>query len=359
MNPRVIVLLLALAVSASAQKWERVADLNHGRFNHATVLLHDGRVLTMGGYTYAHGSSASTEIYDPAINAWRVVRNMPNRVIYHAAVTLSNGKVLVSGGTLGLSSQNEAFLFDPVNETWSETKPMIWYRYRHTLTLLPNGKVLAIGGEDDDVLLESCELYDPVSGTWEMTGSMKVVHSSHPATLLNDNTSVLVSGSTASDISEIYNITSGQWSSSQMNCGHWNHPASLLHDGSVLVAGGANGGGEGFCAEVFTPSTQKWTKVGQLLEDAITDHSQATLPNGTVLLIGGINCNPNCYYSRATVQAYNPFSQTWSFAAPLNVRRAAKKNVVQFPDGRLLIVGGEGRDNDVIEYVASCEMLIP
>ena len=66
-------------------------------------------------------------------------------------------------------------------------------RSGHTETLLSNGKVLVVGGSNSAGYLASAELYNPASGTWTVTGSLGTARSQHTATLL-PNGKVLVAG---------------------------------------------------------------------------------------------------------------------------------------------------------------------
>jgi Bacterial Ig-like domain (group 3)/Kelch motif/Galactose oxidase, central domain len=65
-------------------------------------------------------------------------------------------------------------------------------RYLHTATLLSDGRVLVSGGSNGPILA-SAEIYDPMLGTWSLTGSMNTARAYHTATLLSDGR-VLVSG---------------------------------------------------------------------------------------------------------------------------------------------------------------------
>jgi hypothetical protein len=45
-------------------------------------------------------------------------------------------------------------------------------RQYHTASVLTNGKVLVAGGSNGGTVLNSAELYDPSTGIWTTTGSM-------------------------------------------------------------------------------------------------------------------------------------------------------------------------------------------
>ena len=82
---------------------------------------------------------------------------------------------------------------------WSATAGMAEARSGHTATLLSDGKVLVAGGTigpNAGLSANSAELYDPGSGTWSATGSMQGAHDGHTATLLQNGT-VLVAGGAA------------------------------------------------------------------------------------------------------------------------------------------------------------------
>ena len=74
---------------------------------------------------------------------------------------------------------------------------MMTPRSWHTATLLTNGKVLIAGGSLGDSLgfnpLATAELYDPDSGIFNPTGGMTTPRMAHSATLLPDGR-VLIAG---------------------------------------------------------------------------------------------------------------------------------------------------------------------
>ena len=196
------------------------------------TLLPDGRVLIVGGSGPLTSSpnQTSAELYDPktgtfsATGSMRTARagdydpktgtfsatgSMRTARAGHTATLLSDGRVLVAGGS-GTDGQGltSAELYDPQTGTFSVTGSMTAGRFQQTATLLPGGRVLVAGGFIDGGMaaggstntvvssLASAELYDPTTGTFSATGSMRTPRAGHAATLLSGGR-VLVAGGSA------------------------------------------------------------------------------------------------------------------------------------------------------------------
>jgi len=76
--------------------------------------------------------------------------------LWHTATLLSNGQVLVAGGThAGLAE-----LYDAATGMWTATQRFAPERYSHTATSGPNGQVLVSGGFSHHFgVLASAQLY--------------------------------------------------------------------------------------------------------------------------------------------------------------------------------------------------------
>ncbi|HQR36527.1 MAG TPA: kelch repeat-containing protein [Blastocatellia bacterium] len=282
-------------IFSTASGWQLAGNLNTARYRHSATLLPNGQVLVAGGESATFSSLLSAELYNPATNTWRAAAplSLPRRL--HQAVLLTNGKVLLAGGASDIGDMGSAELYDATMDRWATTGSMSIARRYHTLILLADGKVLATGGETNGAATSSAELYDPVTGMWKATGSLKTARRRHTATRLL-NGKVLVTGGDNNGVlasSEIYDPATGQWTSvSALNFARQNHTATLLDDGNVLIAAGADGDGRLQSAELFDPTSNNgagtilrtsWMKTRREL------HSATKLPDGRVLVIGGIN----------------------------------------------------------------------
>jgi hypothetical protein len=65
------------------------------------------------------------------------------------------------------------------------------------------------------------------------------------------------------------------------------HTATLLPDGTVLIAGGVTGiNGSTYTAEIYDPATRSFFPTGDLAEERL-GQTATLLPNRSVLLLGG------------------------------------------------------------------------
>jgi hypothetical protein len=269
-------------------------------------LLRDGKVLAAGGFGN-RSILSSAELFDPVAGAWTFTGSMHDVRFQTAAALLPNGKVLVAGGSTNVSSVvpiRTAELYDPATGTWTYTGSMSQERWEFTLTLLTNGNVMAAGGSGTNGPVASVELYDPATGVWTPTGPLQTPRASQTATLL-PNGKVLVAGGTGPDpiqssthpvdpvlaSAELYDPITGTWTpTGSMGQPRQAHTATLLPNGKVLVAGGISFFGSTFptSAELYDPATEKWSPTIPLVSGR-QDHFTTLLPNGKVLVAGGFN----------------------------------------------------------------------
>jgi hypothetical protein len=80
----------------------------------------------------------------------------------HAAALLSDGRVLVVGGSISVAPIAAAELYDPATASFSPTGSMSVGRSGPIATRLADGRVLVAGGVGvGDKVLASAELYQP------------------------------------------------------------------------------------------------------------------------------------------------------------------------------------------------------
>jgi hypothetical protein len=124
------------------------------------------------------------------------------------------------------------------------------------------------------------------------------------------------------------------------------HVATLLPNGRVLLAGGVGVGWTFLAsAEVYDPATNKFTATGDMLA-ARESHTATLLTNGKVLIAGGHRGRRSAITIYSSAEVYDPASGRFAAAGDMT-RIRHKHEAVLLADGRVLILGGsDERDGD-------------
>jgi hypothetical protein len=223
--------------------------------------------------------------------------------------------------------------------------------------LLANGKVLVVGGDQHGSPLASAELYDPASGTWTATGSLFFARAFHTATLLPNGKVLIVGGFAASGgggilaSTELYDPVLRTWAATgNLGVARFEHTATLLPNGKVLVAGGLGTGGFPGSAELYDPILGTWTATGSLATSR-QNHTATLLANGKVLVVGGQLVDGGGPLAGADL--YDPASGTWTATGSLIAARYDHTATLLF-NGQVLVAGGY----DDSAYLASAELYV-
>jgi WD40 repeat protein len=340
-------------------------SLGTERVYHTATLLRNGTVLVAGGGKRGNHPSGtvsveSVELFDPSTNTFSSVSALPVARFYHSATRLTDGKVLLAGGVENLAGGggagilNTAVMYDPFSDTYSLPITMTSNRFQHEATLLFDGRVLITGGRNaSNAPVSSAEIYDPYTNTFhDVSGGMSVERFMHEATLLSDGR-VLVTGGAPNlpgthQTAEIWDPTIGGSlggfdSPITMVSARQNHSAILMPNGRVLLSGGM------FdvypyiqdSLEIFDPSNGSFTASSVRLTAARRSHTSTLLPNGKVLLVGGskLAALPGSGHVFGVVDIYDPATDTMSVGDPLWVPRSLH-SATDLHDGRVLITGG-------------------
>jgi hypothetical protein len=285
----------------AAGTWSITGSLNGARLFHTATLLPDGKVLVAGGWYCTPNCTAlaSAELYNPATGTWTPTGSLNDAREGHTATPLDDGRVLVAGGLGSNGPLASAELYDPATGAWTATGSLNDARRAHSATMLGNGLLLVAGGYDDFLpgWLSGAELYDPATGIWTRTGNLQHERAHHGAARLEDGKVLVVAGwgrlyPNVLASAELYDPVTGVWSlMGNLNDGRYWHTATLLQNGRMLVAGGCVGGfgcaGARASAELYDPATGMWSITGNL-NDARYWHTATLLPNGEVLVAGGL-----------------------------------------------------------------------
>ena len=307
----------------------------------------------------------------PPVGAWSELPDLTTVRGTAAAVVLRDGKVLVAGGGVGSIALAGAEALDRPGGTWVALASLTQPRRGHRGVVLNDGRVLVAGGIAEGELLASAEVYDPAKGTWAATVPMSTPRLGHSLSLLGDGR-VLAAGGTVpgegtgasaptirpAASTEIYDPVKGTWApGASMGSPRFEHTATSLPDGRVLMAGGLGQAGDRpgplVTTELYDPAANAFVRSTDLKE-ARTNHAAAALADGSVLVAGGAG-GANGDISVGSAEVFDPRRGTWSTVGALSESRAGH-SATALADGRVLVAGGESVSRGARRSLDSAEV---
>jgi len=264
-------------------RWEftKAPRLPGATVAHSATVLQNGDVLVLGGYGKLFGrlpmATTLARIYEPNKNTWRVLKSsLRTGRLGHAAVRMTDGKVLIVGGRGQTSRPLYSIeIFDPNSEQFHTIASLRYRRIRPRLNLLDDNRVLITGHQRKPEIFQ----HDPKSPT---------------------------------------GFTSRLLKQSSRNS-HSNHNALNLPDGSILLAGGGYG-----AFERFHPEPETFSICQARFPTAIDDQAAAPLFNGKILLAGGQEIGPTTSVGQTWL--YDPQSDQLQSGPALTVKMQNKPN---------------------------------
>jgi N-acetylneuraminic acid mutarotase len=233
------------AYDPALDTWRDLPDLPQPR-HHGMASVVDDRVFFIGGFDET-GFNPVVEVWELVGEEWVEKAPLPLPVGAGAAVTV-DGVVYVVGGV----PQSGLYSYDPGTDTWqvleSPTEPR-----EHLAALAHQGRVWAIGGRWEGVMRSSVEIFDPSTSSWDPGPSLIAARSGFGATLMGDE--LMVAGGEvfdplqALDSVEVLDPDGDDWRpEASLPMGVHGHPLVAIDDmiylpgGSIEPAGVDNPG---------------------------------------------------------------------------------------------------------------------
>jgi len=246
--------------------------------------------VTGGGGTIAGGSVVATDNSGhAALGAWTLgPMEGPNTLTATIPGSAGNG---VIGNPVTFTATGELGY-------WTRIAELPTRRFLLAAAGL-SGKVYAVGGVDYDPMA-TVEAYDPAAGTWSSRAPMPTARYGPGVGGIN---------------------------------------------GVLYAVGGTGTGNTGGENEAYDPVTDTWTTKAEMPTRRVTPG--VAVVNGILYAIGGQGCPagtpPPCGQALATVEAYDPVTDTWTTKASMPTARWGLG--VATVNGIIYAVGGTGTDN--------------
>jgi Galactose oxidase, central domain len=258
--------------------------------------------------------------------------------IGHTATLLADGRVLV----VDPSGRSERF--DPLSNVWTVVQSAGIGTWSHQTARLSDGRVWLGGGTTNAGASSArTELYSPTSDTWTTGFPLSVARSQFSATRLADGRVIVVGGGTLTSGSPqtVHASTEivGLDGSSIVNgptlpAARWKHTATLLPNGDLIVLGGLNASDQrtDTCFRLVNGASVFISCAS--IPFARADHRAILLGDGKVLVLGGVVAGQSGFES-----VYDPAINAWS-ATKIPVSAATNFAVAARNGNSAVIWGG-------------------
>ncbi len=135
-----------------------VNDMSFGRQGAQSLVLTDGRVLVMDGYS-ATGYTTKLDIYDPPTRTFTSV-SLPAARGYFAVALLKSGHVMIAGGEGNSGPLADILVFDAATSTFSTAKGALSVaRGLAVATTLNDGRVIISGGQSVQGVVQTVDMF--------------------------------------------------------------------------------------------------------------------------------------------------------------------------------------------------------
>ena len=232
-------------------RFDVVAHVPSNAMISTATLLPSGRVFVT--------AMEHTGVFDPDARAFTSIFAMDHRRRLHTASLMKDGRVLIVGGIRGgikdgMVGRN--LIYDPSSKAFAEAGNLQFDRLFHKAVLLQDGRVLIIGGiAGEGPFVPTAEMYNPETNAFSPAGVSAIDPS---AALLLPSGKVLLIRSINGDI-VLYDPAAHEFSPTGHSIGWRSQPTvTLLTDGRVMVAGGSK-------------DKESSTAGGHVFEEEITD----------------------------------------------------------------------------------------
>jgi hypothetical protein len=225
--------------------WSMGPQMLQARLGPAAAALPDGRILIVGGSNASVGGGggalATTELLDSMQHQFVAGPSMGTPRDGPTATLLSDGRVLVAGGSDGASVLQSAELFDPATSSFTPVGQMLYPRQNAAAARLPDGRVLVIGGNNHGGG-NTTDIFDPATKSFSLGPDLPRALLAPTASPLPDGRILIVGGTDSGSSQLIFDPATRTFSANGI--GAYPHPgiegpaSAPLQDGRVLVAGG-------------------------------------------------------------------------------------------------------------------------
>lgn len=277
-----------------------------------------------------------------------ITMDLPNTVLLGLCVTAHDNTKLETAGFANVSISGDGTAASPWAVGTSDPV-MRWESDDATV----NGLVYVFGGFTNQALdaTPDCDSYDPATGIWTPLANMPLVVT-HAATVAVGDIIYLAGGYVGQLVSnnppitnevQTYNIDTNTWGTiaplpAAITAGGIACINNVLYFYGGLNAGRATDSAKTWAFDLNNPSAG-WVQKANMPDPR--NHIGYTSVNGIAYAIGGIRLLDESTNNDASVDAYDPVTNTWTAVASLPFVWSHFNDSTISVDGKIVIVGGQ------------------
>jgi len=315
-----------------------------------------GLVLPDGTIYYCHNTK-DPFAFDPISNDTMTLPGDTKVQGCVASKLLWNGQVIMAGGTdqeIYGPGSNKVKQYNSSAKNWQILPPMLDYRWYPSMTQLADGRLLITGGGglNNPVRVNTTELYNPLTGVTELVDTIAIRNEQSPILILYNGKALMTFRPP-----QLFDPATKQWNlaadfvqgNRMPNGDHVDHELVHLPEGEVIAIGfkpfPAGSGGK--LVERYDPVANTW-KFGAHFAPLRSRAETVLLPDRRILVLAGAKEDPadptpvNQWNYMGLADLYNPYTDTWRRLATMPRKREYHALAILVPDGRVIVVGGEG-----------------
>ena len=276
------------------------------------------------------------------------------------------GDVLIAGGADASSrSLASAEFFDPSSGQFVATGSAASSRAGASAAAVSTTQVLLAGGFSgvatiknsslnlEGNVLSSAEIFDETTGAFSPAGNMTTPRLGFTATALGKSGGkILITGGQDNlgnvlDSAELYDPTTRKFTAvgNTMSDRRIFHTATLLLSGKVLVAGGATdlSGDTTNSADIYDPTSNSFTPATFPMDHQRAAHTATLFVTGPlagkVLITGGVG-GSSFFFKDSSAEIYDPSTQEFTLLSSFMNEPRSMHTATLLDDGTVLIAGG-------------------
>ncbi|MDQ3016204.1 MAG: DUF1929 domain-containing protein [Bacteroidota bacterium] len=314
------------------------------------ILMPDGTIY------YCHNTK-DPFAFDPAVNDTTTI---PGDEFVQGCVApklMWNGNIIMAGGTtqdIYGPGTNKIKQYNILSKSWQPLPLMLDYRWYPSMTQFADGRLLIVGGGglNNPIRVNTSELYDPLTGETVLTDQVAIANEQSPILTLYNGKALMTFRPP-----QLFDPETSQWElasdfiqgNRMPNGDHVDHELVHLPEGEVIAIGFKPfpAGAGGNLVERYDPITDTW-RLGAHYAPLRSRAETVLLPDRHILTLAGAKEDANdtspvnqWNYMNLT-DLYDPYADTWRRLAPMPRMREYHALAVLVPDGRVIVVGGEG-----------------